>query len=311
MILDFKADLSRHDVYANGVELVQIMGIDCDDSGNRITTRLDTEKKLVTSFTNPVLVTDNYRIGKLDPVLRDTVFALYSSPKRRVIYDSVAIDFEQRKFPTVWGPSIDTLLFCRALKYLKIDYQLDEFTNSVEIGSGSGFISKYILEKNPQIKKAILVDINDAAKKCANTYINDPRMSAIVGNGLKYLANKKFDMISCNPPYIPRFTTVENNPYEGIGLLSGLISDGSESLTKNGILLVNISSLCENKELKLIKDMNLNYEKIDQLDVPLKVFRVLNNQSWMDYLLSNSMKKETHNGYHYWQTLNMYKISRK
>ncbi|MGV8086672.1 MAG: methyltransferase [Candidatus Woesearchaeota archaeon] len=310
MIIEFTSDLKKQDIYANGIELIQILGIDCDSSGNRITTRSDDEKKLVVSFDNPVLVTDNYKIGLLDPVLRDTTFALFSSHKKMIVYDSVSMNFEQRRFPTVWGPSIDTILLCKALKTLKNNSGLDDVKKAIEIGSGSGFVSKYLLEKNSQIKQVTLIDINKEAKDCAELHIKDPRMKFVVGSGMDYILNKKYDLIICNPPYIPRSTTVEDNPYEGIGLLSSLITKGYESLNKNGMLLLNISSLCEKQEIALIKEMGLKYEKIDTLTVPLKVFRVLNNDSWMNYL-HNAMKKETHDGYHYWQTISIYKITKE
>ncbi len=310
MILDFNSDLTRQDIYANGQELIQIIGMDTDKLGNRITTRLNTEKKLVASFNDPVLVTDNYRIGKLDSISRDTVFALYSGSNKKIVYDETFMDFEQGKFPTVWSPSIDTLLLCKSLKYLKDNNQLDYVKYATEIGSGSGFISKYILEHNSQVKQMDLVDISSMAIQCAKEKIFDSRMNAVKTTGTEHLLNKKFDLIISNPPYVPRMTTVEDNPYEGIGLLSDLITEGKKSLTNDGMLILNISSLCENNALKLIKDENLKYERIDSLDVPLKILRILNNTEWFDYLKNHSISKKHDNGYAFWQTINVYKISK-
>jgi hypothetical protein len=136
-------------------------------------------------------------------------------------------------------------------------------------------------------------------------------MKTVLSRGLEYLDGKKFDLVISNPPYIPRESTVENNPYEGIGLLSGLIQQSPNYLTKKGFLILNISSLCENKSIALMKDMNLKYEKIDDMIVPLKVLSVLNNDIWMNFLHENSLNKNARDGYDYWQTINIYKIEGK
>jgi tRNA1(Val) A37 N6-methylase TrmN6 len=310
MILEFSEDLKKQNIYANGLELVQILGMDTNLHCNRITTRSDFEQKLVASFNDPVLLTDNYRIGLLDHIKRDTVFALYSSSIKKIIYDHTSITFEQKKYPGVWGPSIDTILLCKSLKHLKDTNQLDDVRYATEIGSGSGFISKYVLEHNSKIKQMDLVDISPLAINCAKNNIFDSRMNAVQITGIEYLLNKKFDLILSNPPYVPRMTTVEDNPYEGIGLLSDLITKGKNSLTKNGMLLLNISSVCENNALKLIKDENLKYDKIDSLDVPLKILRILNNPEWFAYLKENFNSVKNNTGYDFWQTISIYKITK-
>ncbi len=311
MIVQFTSDLKQQHIYANGHELVQILGMDSDTSGARILTRSETEKKHVVTFDNPVLVTDNYRIGQLSPVLRDTVFALYASRKRKTTYGYTSIDFEQGKYPAVWGPSIDTLLLCKSVKSLKEQGAMDDIRDAAEIGSGSGFVSKYILETIYDLERMTLVDINPQAKECAEQNILDVRMQAVVNTGLNYLNGKKLDLVVCNPPYTPRASTVENNAYEGTGLLSGLIRESPNFLTKKGMLLLNISSLCEKESVALMEKTHLKYQKVDQMIVPLKVLSVLNNSAWMDFLLNNSMTKDTRNGYDYWQTINVYKIERK
>jgi hypothetical protein len=51
---------------------------------------------------------------------------------------------------------------------------------------------------------------------------------------------------------------------------------------------------------------------LDTMEVPLKVFNVLNNTERMDYLIKEKgLKKELRDGHEYRQTLNMYEISKK
>jgi len=189
MIIRFNAELTRQDIFANGNELAQIMGKDKDRKGKRVYIRPESEELYVTTFRNPVLVTDNYKIGNLRPELRDTVFALFTSPVKITEYDGVPLRFEQRKYPGVWGPNIDTLIFCKALRKIN----LNGIKRAAEIGSGPGFISKYLLHKHKGIKKMELVDINPQATECARENIKDRKAKFAAGNGIDYLKNKKCD----------------------------------------------------------------------------------------------------------------------
>ncbi|MFH1127257.1 MAG: class I SAM-dependent methyltransferase [archaeon] len=300
MIIKFSDDLLEQEIFANGDELAQIMGYDRDEKGNRIYSCPDDKKVSVVTFDEPVLMTDNDRIAKLDPVLRDTVFALYSSPVKRIEYGNVSLRFEQDKYPGVWGPSIDTLLFCRGLKKAG----LENVEDVVEIGCGSGFVSKYVLCNAPDIKNMTLVDINNYAIGCAYDNIDDERATFVAGNGIDHIYGKMYDLIVCNPPYIPRPESIDDNAYEGLELLHYLIDNATEHLNEDGRLIVNISSMSKKQTYELIKDSGVKAREIDAMCVPLKVYNVLNNQEWKDYLLDTGrLRKERRSGYDYWQRI--------
>ncbi|MBI4919630.1 class I SAM-dependent methyltransferase [archaeon] len=303
MIIKFNSELTKQEIYANGDDLSRALALDKDEKGNRVYTWSKDKRKQVVIFDKPVLVTDNHKIGQLNPTLRDTVFALFSYPLKITEYENTSVDFEQQKYPGVWGPSIDTLLFCKALK--KID--LTNVKTVLEIGCGSGFISKYLLN-NSKIKKIDLIDLNKYAIKCAKENIKDKRAKFHVGDALKFIENKKYDLIMCNPPYIPRPKSIDDNPYEGIYLLNYLLTQAKENLTPQGVIITNISSLCEHLTNQLIKTLSI--KKLESLQVPLKVYNVLNNPEWMNYLLQRGLKKEFKQGYEYWQTINIVEVKK-
>jgi len=281
-------------------ELASVMGFDRKD-GKRIISYPDDKKILVHAFSNPVLMTDNYKISKLQPSLRDTLFSLFSSKNRTVEYDSVSTT-DKGYHLSVWCPSIDTILFAKALR--KLFAKRKNFSKAVEIGTGSGFLSKYVLAKNEKVKSILINDLNQHAIQSAMDNISDKRAVFYIGDGIEKIKESKYDLIICNPPYIPRPRSIEDNPYEGVHLLHGLIHKSQDYLNDDGILITNVSSLCWDIMFKDKPKMKMTI--LEKLKVPLKVNNVMNNKAWLNYLLRRgSIKKKLHEGYEYWQELNI------
>lgn len=121
MIIKFSKNLDKEYIYGNGDALAIVLAKNKDADGKRIYRRNKTENELVTTFDNPVLVTDNYRISRIkSSTLRDTIFRLFEFPVRTTEYDGTSIEFEQKRYPGLWGPSIDTILGCYAMKDLDL-----------------------------------------------------------------------------------------------------------------------------------------------------------------------------------------------
>lgn len=305
MIIKVSNDIKRLDVYANGVELASIMGKDRKDN-KRMVTYPSTKKMFVTSIKNPVLMTDVSQIAKFKQEMRDTLFALYSSKPRIVEYDGISVWWDDARHINVWCPSIDTILYAKGLK--KVFEKRKNFKNAIEIGCGSGFLAKYALAKLPKLKQMTLVDINKYAILCAKDNIRDKRAKFVVGNGLKFIRKKKYDLIICNPPYIPRPDVIEKNPYEGVSLLHHLLHEGDKYLNKGGIIVTNISSLAEGIVLK--EKPKMKFSLLEKMEVPLKVNNIMNNQRWLNYLKKRGLKSKSKRGYRYWQTINIVKLEK-
>jgi len=305
MIIKISNDLKKEEIFANGIELASIMGKD-RKNGKRILNYPPSKKVFVHLFKNPVLITDNYQIAKLSPTKRDTIFSLFNSRPRIVEYGGVGVEWAE-KYKTVWCPSIDTILFAKGIQ--NILPKLKKVKTAVEIGCGSGFLSKYLLAKNKQIKSMLINDINPDAISCAKDNIKDKRAKFFVGNGLELIKNKKFDLIICNPPYVPRPKGIGDNPYEGIGLLYHFLHHGQKYLNEGGILITNISSLSEKIVLNKQPLMKINI--LEKMRVPLKVNNIMNNPSWLKYLEKNNLNKNFNQGYEYWQNIKIVFLENK
>lgn len=297
MLIKISPDLKKEEIYAQGAELANVMGLD-RVKGRRVISYPDSKIFKVHTFSNPVLMTDNYRISKLNTTLRDTLFSLFSRRPRTVEYDGVST-IDKSYHASVWCPSIDTVLFAKALKSLF--KKRKNFNKAVEIGTGSGFLSKYILAKNKKIKHLLVNDLNKYAIQCAMDNLSDRRAVFYTGDGIKKMNGDKFDLIICNPPYIPRPRSIDDNPYEGVGLLYDLVHNGQNYLNEGGMFVTNISSLCWGIIFNKKPKMKMTF--LEKMRVPLKVNNVLNNKSWLKYLEKKGMKKKLKEGYGYWQDL--------
>jgi SAM-dependent methyltransferase len=304
MLIKISSDLKKEEMWANGDELASIMGKD-RKNGKRVLSFPIDKKVYVWTFKNPVLITDNYKICKLNPTTRDSIFSLLSSRPRIIEYDGVST-FWDNSHIKVWCPSIDTVLFAKALRKILLG---KNFKTAMEIGCGSGFLSKYLLQKNRKIKSMLINDISPYAIKSAMDNIKDKRALFYVGDGLKKIKNQKFDLIICNPPYVPRPGSIDDNPYEGIELLNHLVHEGQNYLNEGGVIVTNVSSLCW--DLIFNKKPKMKMKIIEKLNVPLKVNNILNNKNWLDYLKKLGLKKEYHEGYEYWQDINIIMLEKR
>ena len=309
MLHKFAPDLSNDAIYAQGNELATVMAHDKDEEGNRIYTYPKDKTLHVVDIPNPVLVTDRYKIHQIpEYITRETVHTLFDSPFITIDYDDVKMDFEKFKYPGVWSPSIDTLFFCRVLK----DGNFKDYSSMIEVGSGPWFIAKYMGEKNQNLENIVLNDINTHAETYFHDHYTDPRFSFHVWDAKQYMEAQKFDIIACNPPYIPRPRSIDDNPYEWLSLPIYLIQNIDKILTDNGKLFLNLSSLSFPIMDEFLENPDIIVKKLDSIEVPLKVFNVLNNPEWMDYLVQEKwLKKEYRDGHEYRQILNIYEIQRK
>lgn len=292
MLIKFSKDLSKESLFAVDREQTSIMGR--EQIGSPI---------LVHEFNDPVLVTDNYKIGLLPSTIRDTIFSLFASPIRTTEYDGVATIWDTSVYNSVWSPSIDTLIIARAINRLLPE--ITNFKTGLEIGCGSGFLSQYTLEKS-NISQMTINDINPLSIKCAQDNINDNRAFFHLGDGLKLLSDKKYDFIVCNPPYIPRPGINNTNPYEGVGILNYLVHNGKKHLNPGGFMLVGLSNL---SEPIIFKDkIEPGIETVEELSVPMKINNIHNTPDWMEYLKSKGLDQNEHSGYQFWHTIKTFLI---
>lgn len=302
-------NLQTLSVYAQGDEAPKVTG-----------SKHPAPEFLIYKFKNPKLLKDNHAIAHLPSVMRDAVIKAYDFPWRVTEYDGVSVAWSEAEYPGVWSPSIDTILFARALRKSLIEGgRLKDFNSLLEIGCGSGFLTKYLLAKKKEfgapMAVAHLMDINIDAIKCSLDNLEEIRGDTDISYfhnriGGRLKVNQKYDVVVCNPPYLPRPRARKNNPYEGLFLYREIFDKAEKMLSEKSLLFISFSSLSEDITIPLFRK-KFSVKIIDQMRVPLKIPQVFSGLSkesrdWTSYLERRGtleIDKTERSGYRYWEKI--------
>ncbi len=303
-------DISRIEFFAQGEEIPKVTG------GSEGRAR----ELLIHSFRHPRLLTDNAAIAGLPSSLRDAIVRLLEFGERHIEYARLGISWSERRYPRVWAPSIDTILFAKALKKLIASDKIAKKTSSfLEIGCGSGYLSKYVLQKKAEkglpVRHAHIMDINRDALISAMDAIEPVRGNTLVSYSLNkpqkhFSVDRTYDLIMCNPPYVPKPREKANNPFEGLFLYGEILRNAPLMMHGSSRLLINFSSLSKNDVYPTFLKM-FRIRTIEKMKVPLKIPLITAGLSpeslrWMRYLLRSKrpiLDPSERSGYRYWQII--------
>ncbi len=138
------------------------------------------------------------------------------------------------------------------LEYLEKNPHLLLRKRVLEVGSGTGVISAYILQNNPRL--LVSLDINPYAArvtKCTFRY-NNVDGEILVGDLLtSFSSHTKFDLLIFNPPYLPADEYCKNDLLDmawcggegGIEILEKFLKQSVQHMHLNSRLIFLVSSL--------------------------------------------------------------------
>ena len=310
MKIKFSDDLSQQEIYAVGTELATVMGYDKDENGKRIYSHPDTQQELVTILNNPVLMTDRYKIMQIaDYPKRIATEILQTKAERILEYDWFTMKWNNsNQYPGMWFPSIDTVFLCSCL-------QQEDFSSAkkiAEIWSWPGFIWKYIKYKHPTVESLLLNDINPSAQKYFEETNQDPQAKFLLQDGKELLNQEKFDFVFCNPPYVPRPKSIDDNPYEWLSLVIHMLTSIKSFLNQWGSLVLALPNLVDEILQPFMDEQEMKIEELWRKEVPLKVSNILMNKERLSYLTEQAwLKEEEKDGYKYRQTIKIIKFTPK
>jgi release factor glutamine methyltransferase len=187
----------------------------------------------------------------------------------------------------VYLPSEDTYLL---LETIQEDIKIERIKSTLEIGTGSGYISLGIYN---QVNNLIVTDINPIVI----TYFNNlkkeyklDKMKIIKSNLFNNLKKEEFDLIIFNPPYVSSNNVPKDNEIErlatdggsfGRAIILKFLKELKEHLSDNGACYLLISSFNNphyifkqiikyNLCYKVLRERNIFFEKLIILKITNK-----------------------------------------
>jgi methylase of polypeptide subunit release factors len=232
---------------------------------------------------------------------RNLLKSILASGHKLIYHRGVLAHVDRRTDSSVFGPSIDTILMAELLAREYFEHERESPVSTVlEIGSGSGFLSAGVALHLKTLKELVCIDADSQAVTCTAKNIKiaaavpgvAPFTSHLIVGPFSpnLLGRKKFDLIICNPPYIPKPRLVEldrSSDYllavSGTELLKEVVEAAPGLLTDSGQLLLMLSDLSFGALPGVQKKLAFPLGPRG-FQVIFDVEAALSNTRWMDYL---------------------------
>jgi methylase of polypeptide subunit release factors len=261
--------------------------------------------KLIKIIHNPKALFDFWEeTNNADADTRNRLKEFLVSGYKLVIHRGILIHIDRRKDFDVFGPSIDTLILAEVLAQQVFESDLKSKT-ALEIGCGNGLLTTALASYGKYLHELFAIDINFEAISCTkrNVFSNDGFLTRptnlffVNGWFQPDLFNRKFDLVVCNPPYIPvpptliLETTRVGEYFQAVGgtsLLETVLKSVPKLLMPGGKLLLMASSLSLQDTLRLVPPMCEIERPFGEegQEVEFDVEAVLHNPDWLSFLIT-------------------------
>ena len=181
----------------------------------------------------------------------------------------------------IYEPREDSHLLEESVKKLAFGRVLD-------MGTGSGIQAKSALSNKAEV---VAADVNQA---CGKNF-EGTRIKFVKTDLFKNVKKQKFDVITFNPPYLPKDGDVEDQTIyggkKGYEVVEEFLRQGKDYLSKEGFVLLLFSSLTGKKDVdRLVEENCLEKEQIAEKQLPffekLYVYKITKSKllKKLDYL---------------------------
>jgi len=170
----------------------------------------------------------------------------------------------------IYQPSDDSFLLAESVKEV---IKKDDFTNVLDMGSGSGIQAETAIKAGINPKNIVLADINpDAIKLLRKKF---PKSKVILSDLFEKIKGK-YDLIIFNPPYLPDHEFDKgadtSGGKKGSEIINRFLSQAKKHLSDNGIILLLISSFTkgidwQNYKKKLLGTKKIFFEELYVLEI--------------------------------------------
>lgn len=187
---------------------------------------------------------------------------MLQSSHRLVWHRDVLVHVDRREEPRVFGPSIDTLHLAELIARRYAGLPPNKHPRRVlELGTGSGLLSATVLRNLGGVDRVTGVELDPSSAFCThrNWRINtddlpgvlDRKASLVLAPYRADLLAGCFDLVICNPPYIPEDPAAaaadrdegRRGAVAGLELLDALLGASRSLVCPGGRVLLIISSV--------------------------------------------------------------------
>lgn len=261
------------------------------------------------------------------PQLKSQIKRVAISTDKLIYQRGALIHVNRQTEWEVFGPTIDTIILAELIADRIETLAPEHRITALEIGPGSGLLSA-VLAKSEHVAELTAVDLNPAATSCTiknlqtNDVILDGKHQAIRVRSEAFSSQQlcpPYDLIVCNPPYIPKAPDPADHSLSergravtGIELCVDILSQLPSLLGEGGLALVMTSSLSDREVLDCIPQGFLAIQALpgDGRRVPLDVDDVWDSSEWREQLLREArIEEDEHHGL--WHKLRPIWVRRK
>ncbi|MEQ8246352.1 MAG: methyltransferase [Alphaproteobacteria bacterium] len=245
---------------------------------------------------------------------------------RRFNGDHVSIEHDGvrvlwRNHPNLWPPSIDTMNMADDIRQSGL---LNEPIRTVlDLGCGTGFLGIWFAKSNPEVRAVFFADwlVGPLAYSAINASENLPdeykKRGYLLGlntqwENLGIAPPRTFDLIVCNPPYLPDLGVPEilkESTVMGTVLLNHVLSIAPN---KSKRVVVSFSDIVIEETMKHASEVGVRLLPLlrdVEHEVPYRVRPSLENRSHIDKMVSQGRLKEHPDRAHlFWHKVATYEV---
>ncbi len=208
---------------------------------------------------------------------------LNNEPMAHVLGFSWFYGYKLVSSPSALIPRVETEELCAQILARIDDYFSEGIVDCVDIGTGSGAIAITIAKEENRVKM-VASDISEEALELAkiNAENNEADIEFICGDMLKPFIerNNKFDILICNPPYIPvdekmEASVVDYEPNialfggeDGLKFYREIFKDGPKILNEKAMMAFEMGWNQKEKMQALLNEYlpNIKYEIVKDMN---------------------------------------------
>jgi len=251
--------------------------------------------------------------------LGESVTRAFNAGLVRITYDGVSVFWRQKK--DLWPPSVDAFHMVRHLA--DDEYATVPARTVCDLGCGTGFLGLWACDKNASHKHVTFADW--LLSPLLFTHVNFsrfPKMSAFTPhymlglhdnwvNDTRGRSPRPFDVVLCNPPYLPVIPGFESLLYDstvaGTDLLEYVLEHAG---TLGRTVYVNFSSVAEKEVNAVLRRTGHSLRRVGEAEiVPFRVSHAFDKRGYTQALAEDGRVMFRPDSVHpYWHSVSTYQI---